>query len=128
MHKIDPKKLPLEARVKKLNSMIGNGQILEAFEKFYAENVIRQVVNYETNRGKNDCRKAEENFVVALTKMRKADVKNTIIKNRISIIEWDFDFLHEKLGDRKYSQIAIQQWDCNSQIFYEVIYRNNLKQ
>jgi len=125
MRKIDPKKLSVQERVEKLNNMILDGHILEAFEKFYADDLIRQENNKETVIGKKDCRSKEEDLVTGITDFRKAKVKNVIIGDKISVVEWEFDYTHEDMGERKYTQIAVQQWNCDGQIFSEIIYNNN---
>ncbi len=125
MRKIDPKKLSVQERVEKLNDMILGGHILEAFEKFYADDLIRQENNNETVIGKNACRQKEENLVTGITAFRKAKVKNVIIGDKISVVEWEFDYTHEDLGERKYTHISVQQWNCDGQIFNETIYNNN---
>ena len=124
MRKIDPKKLSVQERVDKLNDMILGGHILEAFEKFYADDVVRKE-NDEAVVGKNACRLQEENLVTGITAFRKANVKNVIIGEKVSVVEWEFDFCHEEWGDRKYTHIAVQQWNCDGQIFNELIYNNN---
>ena len=125
MRKIDPKKLSVQERVEKLNDMILGGHILEAFEKFYADDVVRKENDDEAIVGKNACRLQEENLVTGITAFRKAKVKNVIIGEKISVVEWEFDYTHKELGERKYTHIAVQQWNCDGQIVNETIYNNN---
>ncbi|KJF45053.1 hypothetical protein LH29_06475 [Draconibacterium sediminis] len=125
MRKIDPKKLSVQERVEKLNDMIVGGHILEAFEKFYADDVIRQKNDCEKIVGKNACRLQEENLVTGITAFRKAIVKKVIIGDKISVVEWEFDYIHEDIGEQKYSHITLQKWNCDGQIISETIYNNN---
>ena len=118
MRKIDPKKLSVQERVEKLNDMILGGHILEAFEKFYADDVVRKE-NDEAVVGKNACRLQEENLVTGITAIRKANVKKVIIDEKISVVEWEFDYTHKELGERRYTHITVQQWNCDGQIFCE---------
>ena len=119
MRKIDPKKLSVQERVEKLNDMIMGGHILEAFEKFYADDVIRQENDKEAVVGKNACRLQEENLVTGITAFRKANVKKVIIGEKISIVEWEFDYTHKEIGERRYTHITVQKWNCDGQIFSE---------
>ncbi|MCK3685097.1 hypothetical protein [Maribellus sp. YY47] len=125
MQKIDPKKLSLQERVAKLNDMILHGYILEAFEKFYADDIIRQENNKAAIVGKNACRLQEEKLVTGITEVRTARLKNVIITDKISVVEWEFDYTHEEWGNCKYSHFAAQQWNCDGQIVNEIIYNNN---
>lgn len=125
MQKIDPKKLSLYERVEKLNDMIGQGYFLEAFEKFYSDDVIRQDNHQLSLVGKDACRSQAENMVTGITEFRKAQAKNVIYGRDISVVEWELDYTHEVYGDCKYSHIAIQQWNYEGQIINEIIYNNN---
>lgn len=125
MEKLDLKKLTLQERVNKLNTMILQGKILEAFEKFYAESIVMQENENEPTIGKDACRKSEESFVTNLTEFRNATVKNVLLSDNISVIEWDFDFTHAEWGVRKYTQVAVQRWNNDGEIINEKFYYNN---
>ncbi|MCY1719005.1 hypothetical protein OU798_01540 [Prolixibacteraceae bacterium Z1-6] len=116
----------MKERVEKLNNLISHGHILEAFEKFYAEDMTKQVDQKPLLVGKAACRSSEECFVTSITTFRSAYIKNTIISGNVSITEWEFDLTHEKWGDKKFSQIAIQRWNPDGEIINETIYINNL--
>lgn len=108
--------------VDELNNMILQGQILDAFDKFYAENVVMQDNNYPQRVGKAENRKYEEAFVGGLTAFRGAKVGAiTLIDGGIAVVEWWFDYTHKDYGDRNYSQIAVQRWQ-NGQIVEEKFY------
>lgn len=125
MQKLDPKNMSLSERVETLNSMILNGQILEAFEKFYAEEVTMQENENDVTIGKDACRKNEEAFVTGIKEFRGASINSVILSDNLSVVEWDFDFTHEAWGDRKYKQVAVQRWNDNGEIVNEKFYYNN---
>jgi hypothetical protein len=125
MQKIDPKKLTMKERVEKLNDLISHGYILEAFEKFYAENITQQVNEKPQIIGKDACRLSEECFVTSITEFRNAAVKNVMINGNVSITEWEFDITHKEWGNKKYTQIMVQQWNQDGEIKNETIYKNN---
>ena len=63
----------LRSRVNELNQMILQGEILDAFDKFYAEDIVMEEdgdkrVGWEANR------EYEEQFVNNLTEFRDAEV------------------------------------------------------
>ena len=117
--------IPLKERVEKLNQMILNGQALEAFDTFYAEEVTMQENENTPTVSKAACRMNEEAFVNGITEFRNAQVKNIIISDNISAVEWDFDFTHKDWGVRNYTQLAVQKWNDQGQIISEKFYYNN---
>ena len=114
----------IKKNVEKLNSMILEGKILEAFDHFYAEDVIMQDNDTEPRVGKMSCRKFEEDFVNNLTAFRGAEVKNIMVSEDagVSVIEWDFDYSHREWGDRNYTQMAVQRWQNGKIISEKFIY------
>ncbi|MCY7309903.1 MAG: hypothetical protein LH619_03920 [Chitinophagaceae bacterium] len=48
--------MDLRTNVDQLNQMILEGKILEAFEKFYADDVVMQDNDYPARAGKEICR------------------------------------------------------------------------
>jgi len=102
----------IKENVEELNQMILNGEILPAFEKFYAEDIVMQDNETSPREGKSTCRKFEEEFVSNLTEFRGAEVKNVFISEDagVAAVEWFFDYSHKEWGDRKYTQVAVQRW------------------
>jgi hypothetical protein len=117
--------ISLAERVNDLNNLILQGKLLDAFEKYYAEDVTMQENENPVTVGKNACRINEEAFVKGITEFRSAAVKNTIICDNISVVEWDFDFTHKDWGQRTYTQISVQRWNDDGQIINEKFYYNN---
>ncbi len=115
----------LEESVHNLNSMVQNGQVLEAFEKYYAPNIQLQENHESPLEGKDACRQHEEAFVNGITEFRKAEVKKVIISDNLAVVEWDFDFTHKDWGTRTYTQLAVQRWNDEGQIINETFYYNN---
>jgi len=116
--------MDLRTLVDQLNQMILEGKILEAFDKFYADDVVMQDNDYPARVGKEVNRQFEEGFVNGLTEFRGAKVVNTIISDGIVAVEWWFDYTHKEFGTRNYTQIAVQRWK-NGKIVEEKFYYNN---
>ena len=114
----------LKTNVEQLNNMILDGKILDAFEKFYADDVVMQDNNYPARTGKEENRKYEEAFVNGLTEFRGAKVLNTVISDDIAATEWWMDFTHKDYGARNYKQLAVQRWK-DGKIVEEKFYYNN---
>ena len=116
--------IDLRNNVDQLNQMILEGKILEAFEKFYADDVVMQDNNYPARDGKEVNRQFEEAFVNSLTEFRGAKVVDTIISDDLAVVEWWFDYTHKDFGVRNYTQLAVQRWK-NGKIVEEKFYYNN---
>jgi len=114
----------LRTTVDQLNQMILEGKILDAFEKFYADDVVMQDNDYPARVGKDINRQFEETFVNGLTEFRGAKVISTIISDGMSVVEWWFDYTHKDFGTRNYTQLAVQRWK-GGKITEEKFYYNN---
>lgn len=114
----------LRTSVDQLNQMILEGKVLDAFEKFYDENVVMQDNDYPVREGKAINRQYEEAFVNGLTEFRGAKVLNTIISDDVAAVEWWFDYTHKDYGTRNYRQVAVQRWK-NGKIVEEKFFYNN---
>lgn len=111
----------VKENVEGLNHMILKGEILDAFDKFYSEDVVMQENVSDPVSGKAANRINEEAFVNGMTAFRGAEVKNVIINDAIAIIQWHFDYDHKDWGTRNYDQVSVQRWD-GDQIVYEKFY------
>jgi hypothetical protein len=114
----------LKQNVDELNGMILEGKILDAFDKFYAPNVVMQDNDLPVRTGFEENRKFEEAFVNGLTEFRGAQVLNTIYSDDVVATEWAFDYTHKDWGVRNYRQISIQRWK-DGKIVEEKFYYNN---
>ena len=107
-----------------LNQMILEGTVLDAFEKFYADDVVMQDNDYPVRDGKELNRQYEEAFVNGLTEFRGAKVVNTLVSDDLAVTEWWFDYTHKDYDTRNYTQLAVQRWK-NGKIVEEKFYYNN---
>ena len=114
----------LKPLVDDLNARIFAGDILGAFEMYYADDVVMQDNNFPVRTGKEECRKFEQDFVSKLTAFRGAQLHNVLISDGIVINEWEFDYTHSEWGDRKYKQVSVQRWK-DGKIVEEKFYYNN---
>ena len=116
--------MSVQENVQTLNSMILQGQILEAFEKFYADDVVMQDNNSEPRVGKAANRAYEEAFVNGLTGFHGADIKAIAVDEEtgIAMIQWWMSFSHKDYGDVDRHQVAVQHWKdgqiVNERFFY----------
>ncbi len=114
----------LKTKVEELNQMVLDGKILDAFEKFYADEVVMQDNDYPARVGKEANRQYEEAFVNGLTAFRGAKVLNSVVSDDLAVTEWWMDYDHKDYGTRNYRQLAVQRWK-NGKIVEEKFYYNN---
>ena len=105
-----------------LNQMIMNGQILEGFEKFYADSCVMQDQGFEPWVGKELNREREKDFVGKVTEFRAGQVTQTGVGDGVTFSIWHFDYTHEEWGDVKYDQVAVRHWK-DRKIVNERFYR-----
>ena len=100
----------IEANVKDLNQMILEGKMIDAFEKYYADNVVMQEINMEPTVGKDANREREKKWLEGITDFCGAEVKNIAVGDNVSMVEWFMDYSHKEYGDVKMDQVAVQTW------------------
>jgi len=111
-------------RICDLNDLILQGKLLEAFEKYYHENVVIQENEHLTTKGKSANRKHKEAFVSSVTEFCLAKPLKVTIGESVSMVEWYFEYTHKDFGKRKYSQVSVQVWK-DELIISEKIYYNS---
>ena len=111
----------LRALEDELNQMILNGQILEAFDRFYAENIAMQENFGDPSRGKALNRKREEEFLAAVEQFHNVELLGVGVGDGVSYSEWKFDYTMKGVGRLTYTQIAARRWE-NGQIVHERFY------
>lgn len=114
----------IREKVDDLNARILQGDILGAFEDYYADDVVMTDQGQPPREGKAVNRQYEEAFVNGLTEFRGAEVKAVGIDEEAgkAFVEWHFDFTHSAYGDQKYDQVAVQTWE-DGQIVEERFYK-----
>ena len=75
----------LKELVEDLNSMIVKGQILEAFEKYYADDVVMQENEQPPTVGKDANREREKEFLANVTEFRGAEAKAVAVVDNVTM-------------------------------------------
>ena len=113
--------MDIEANIKDLNKMILEGKMIDAFEKYYADDVFMQEINMEPTIGKDANREREIKWLEGITDFRGAEVKNLAVGDNVSMVEWFMDYSHKEYSDVKIDQVAVQTWK-DGKIAKEVFY------
>ena len=113
----------IAALERELNEMIASGQAMEAFEKFYADDVVMQENNQEARKGKDACRKYEEEFFSNVAEFHEGSLHGSAAQGDLSYSEWTFDVTFKDGSRMRNHQVAARRWKngkvVSEQFFYE---------
>jgi len=108
---------------RQLNDQITKGDILGAFDRFYADNVTMQENSDEPTAGKAANRKREEDFVASVQEIHGVKLLSSAVNGDTSFGEWEFDATYKGGARVKLTQVAVRRWK-NGQIAQERFYYN----
>lgn len=114
--------MTLKEKTQDIYNMIGQGQLLEAFDKYYSENVV-MTEPMGTREGKVACREYEEQFLSSIQEFHNMEVKAIASdeENGVVFHETSMDVTF-KDGNRVHmEQTGVQRWE-NGQIVHERFY------
>ncbi|MFV0565405.1 MAG: hypothetical protein ACK5NB_06180 [Flavobacteriaceae bacterium] len=97
-------------KISTINDLKLQGKSAEAFNEFYHDRVLVQDNKGLVCQGKKSNIKREEIFASGIIEFRCAKPLKVAIGEKITMVEWYFNFLHNKLGEQKYNQVAVQEW------------------
>jgi hypothetical protein len=114
----------LKSLEEELNSRVLQGDILGAFEEFYAEDIVMEEGG-DKRVGKAANREYEENFVGALQEFHHGEVKAVGIdeENNTTLSEWDMEFTLEGAGRVEQKQVAVRTWNDDGKVVREKFYK-----
>lgn len=108
--------IKLKNNLDKLNSLIQQGKLMEAFEKYYIKNVGIQVNGNAPTigmTGKQENRTREVIFLQEIEKLQSAEIKSVTFggaDDNISMTEWAI-YIENKAGEKKViHRVNVQHW------------------
>lgn len=114
----------IAARDQELNDKILQGEILEAFEEFYAEDIVMEEGD-DRRVGKDENREYEEQFVNSLEQFHSAEIKARAVdqENNVTFSEWENHMTLEGVGRVEQKQVSVRTWNEDGQITSEKFYK-----
>lgn len=103
-----------------LNEMLRQGKHLDAFEKFYAENIV-MMENDQPFEGKEANRKREQEFFGGIQELHSASVGESAVSGNTSFCEQAFDATFKDGNRIQMEEIAVRTWE-NGQVVKERFY------
>jgi len=104
-----------------LNSMILSGQILEAFDKYYADDVVMQENDDDATVGKAANRERELAYVGSIEAFHGASVVSQAVNDNTSFSQWQTDVTYKGAPRMQSTQVAVRQWK-DGQVINERFY------
>jgi ketosteroid isomerase-like protein len=106
-----------------LNQTVLAGRILDAFDRFYADDIVMQENNAPATVGKAANREREIKFVESIEQFHSAAILNTAVHGDVSFSEWLMDVTFKGGLRVKLEQVAVRKWR-DDQITHERFYYN----
>jgi hypothetical protein len=97
--------------VSELNKMLVENKPLEAFEKFYHNDVVMQDNHQPPTIGKDANRLREQKFYGNITELRRNIPIKVAVGDNVTMVEWLMDFTHKEWGVVLLHQVSVQVWE-----------------
>lgn len=115
-------RIEIENALLDLNQLVLSGKAIDAFDKYYHENVSMQENHLPPTVSKAANREREEAFFDNITEFRGAEVRGLAVGDDISYVTWHYDYTHREWGVRNYTQVSIQHWKDGKIIWEQFVY------
>lgn len=104
-----------------LNAMIAKGEMVEATEKFYADDCVYQEGNQQPRAGgKEGHKKYLSDFFKTVTKVNGLTLRSQTIGDGVTMSEWTFD-LATTNGPILWNEVLRRRWE-NGKVVNERFY------
>ena len=100
----------ISAALDDLISIVAAGKPMDAFEKFYHEDLEKTDLDGITHKGKSVNEQIGLALLSKVTAVRDFTAVGKIIKGSRSFLVWSLDFDHADNGSIKVVQVAVQDW------------------
>ena len=114
------------AAEKELNGMILKGELLQGFDRFYADDCVMQENTDESRVGKKACRDYEEKFLGNVAEFHGAELLNSSVDGDRSYSEWVFDSTFKDGTRMRNTQVAARTWKNGKIVKEQFFYSPNV--
>ena len=114
----------IKQKLEDLNQLVISGRLLDAFEKYYHEDVEMQENELAPVKGKDVNRKREQEFLSNIVEFRSAQVRNVAVTDNTSFVIWSYDYTHKEWGVKNYTQVSVQTWKDDKIVKEQFFYGN----
>jgi len=102
--------MSIRNNVNQLVEMVQQGQILEAFDRFYAEGVSMLENTNPPTQGKGENRLREEQFLATVKEVHENRAAFSVVEENRAVIGWVLEFTNTEGTRLRLDQVAVQEW------------------
>jgi len=104
--------MSIKKSVEELNNMILAGKIMEAFDRFYADDVVMQENSEKPRVGKDVNREFEKKFMESIDVFHGMKLNASAVTDdgKTAMNYWDMDVTMKGAPRKESSQVAVQEW------------------
>jgi ketosteroid isomerase-like protein len=114
---------PIRESVETLIQQVEQGNLLGAFDTFYADNVSMRENTAAPTVGKAANRAREEQFIASVAEVHEVRAKRWLVDGDRAVIEWDLEYTAKDGTRIRMEQIAAQTWEngkiTDERFFYD---------
>lgn len=114
----------IKSALNDLNFLVIDGKLIEAFDKYYHNEIEMQENSNASVKGKDFHRQREIEFMKNVTEWRGAWVSGLAVDGDTSFVVWHYDYTHKEWGVRNYTQVSVQKWKDGKIIKEQFFYGN----
>jgi hypothetical protein len=114
----------LKNNVGKLNTLIREGKLMEAFDKYYTDDVVIQVNGSPPIVGKEANRRREMIFLQEIERLNNAEIKSVTFGGKddnISMTEWAINIQNKDKQNKTIYRVNVHHWK-DGKIINEKLY------
>jgi len=111
----------IEERNAGINKAIEANKGMEAFEEYYADNVV-MMENDQAHEGKEVNRKRQEEFWNMVETVHAAEVKSSAVNGLTSFTELAYDFTWKDGNRFPMNEVSVRRWNEEGMIVHERFY------
>lgn len=108
---------------KQLNDLILSGKAMEAFDRFYADDVVMQENAAEPMIGKAPNRAREEQFFGSVEEFYANRLLSSAVDGDVSFSEWEWELKFRGSPRVTMNQVAVRRWS-GGKVTHERFYYN----
>jgi len=112
-----------KADIENMNAMMLQGKNQEAYEKYYADDVVRKISGLVPLVGRDMIREQVEDFIKGCTEFRSYEIKAVAVdeENNVSMVEQFVEWIHKFYGHVRQNHVCVQRWR-EGKIYDESLY------
>lgn len=111
--------------IQQLNQLVLQGRAMDAFERYYDEQVVMQENALPPTVGKAANRQRELEFFGNVIDLRAIRALDVAVGENVTMVVWHYDYTHREWGEKNYTQVSVQHWRddkiVREQFFYDSV-------